>query len=606
MANTKINKWEQIKAVNYVKETSESYKLLLQQHRDRMLDVYKGYSTFVEERKADWQTTFKVNKAHEVVNKILPRIMAKNPKWIVSLRNDEFYEDDRLLTGEEKAEKLKLYNKMSRGIQDYLTYIFDRYSQREPLRLWAKNMLIYGNSYAKVKFKYEVMTKMEEEEGEKAYKEEVVWEYPTIEIKSWTDVLYDPRYVIMEDMPAIIDLTNNVRLGQLKKQKSKYMNLDLLDKLPDASEFSKDERGYKKRIESIAGINNITITWPIDKNKLVVKDFYGRYTYNGEEKLYQISTVCDLICICFKEISHIPFEDIKCFEDTETHFATGFVEPILWLQNELNFKKNSASEYINQALNRSFIWSPNSWVDPRDLESKPGNIIVTSKDAQTAMANLVEMPMRQLPTDFFQEQNDFERQIQSMTFTVDTSNTQNQQALTNTATGIRVKFFESNSVIDEVRKHFEEGLEKIAYKLLQATYDNMEDNIVIKKIDWEWFWEINKELMRDALKRYTIKIEANSSSYDNIEQRREDALAMYNILLQAKQAWVPVNLEEWLRDVLNTWEKKDIDKFILKEDVTPKILGISWGMAQMPAQQASEPAQLTEAVAGGSLTSGVQ
>jgi hypothetical protein len=43
-----------------------------------------------------------------------------------------------------------------------------------------------------------------------------------------------------------------------------------------------------------------------------------------------------------------------------------------------------------------------------------------------------------------------------LTFTVDTAQPQGNQALTNTATGIKVKFYESNAVIDEVRRHFEE------------------------------------------------------------------------------------------------------------------------------------------------------
>ena len=68
---------------------------------------------------------------------------------------------------------------------------------------------------------------------------------------------------------------------------------------------------------------------------------------------------------------------------------------------------------------------------------------------------LFEIPMRTLTTDYFQEQNDFERQIQAVTFTVDTGNPNSQQALTNTATGARIKFFESNSVIDSKRKSFE-------------------------------------------------------------------------------------------------------------------------------------------------------
>jgi hypothetical protein len=255
-------------------------------------------------------------------------------------------------------------------------------------------------------------------------------------------------------------------------------------------------------------------------------------------------------------------EDIKCFEGTETHYATGFVEPILGLQQEMNFKKNSTSEYINQALNRNWIWSPNSGVNPADLVSKPGNIIATTKDAATALNNVVELPHRQLPFEYFQEQNDIERQIQGATFTVDTSNARSQQALTNTATGIRVKFFESNSVIDEVRKHFEEGMEKLAYKLLQCTYENMEENIVIKKTDSAGFWEINKELLREAIRRYEIRVEVNSSSFDSIEDRREDAIAAWNMMLQAKQAGIEVNLEEAFKDILGSFEKKDTSRFI--------------------------------------------
>ena len=88
--------------------------------------------------------------------------------------------------------------------------------------------------------------------------------------------------------------------------------------------------------------------------------------------------------------------------------------------------------------------------------SKPNNIIPTNKSAVEAMNNLQELPHRSLEPSCFQEQNDFERRIQGQTFTIDTNNSQNQQGLTNTATGMRIKFYESNVVLDEVRKHFEE------------------------------------------------------------------------------------------------------------------------------------------------------
>tara|TARA_R100001530_G_scaffold136331_2_gene116497 strand:+ start:1530 stop:1640 length:111 start_codon:yes stop_codon:yes gene_type:complete len=36
----------------------------------------------------------------------------------------------------------------------------------------------------------------------------------------------------------------------------------------------------------------------------------------------------------------------------------------------------------------------------------------------------------------------------------------------------------------------------------------MEENIVIKKMGEKGFWEISRELLRDALRRYSIKVEA--------------------------------------------------------------------------------------------------
>lgn len=594
----------QDKAIRVVAEFFNNSKKLSSDYRERMLDVYDELSTFKQKKVTDWSTEFKVNKAYEVVNKILPRIVAKNPKWIVSLRTDEFSPEDRLLEAgsPEKMKRKEELETMSLAVQDYLTYLFDNYSLGERARLWAKTMLGYGNAYAEVEYKYEV-SRTKDSSGKVI--ETVSGEYPNINVKSWTDVYVDPRYVFLEDMPGYITIVNGVRLGALKKQK-RYFNLDKIEDIPDIGEFSKDPESYKMRVFNIAGIQMAKDASPIDKNSLNLKVYCGYFEEegSGDERMYKITTVDDMFVIGYEEISHFPMEDIKAFEDTETHFATGFVEPILGLQKELNFKKNSASEYINNALNRSWIWSPNSGVDPRDLQSKPGNIIVTSKDAETALANMVELPMRPLTADYFNEQNDFERQIQGATFTVDTSNQQNQQALTNTATGIRVKFFESNSVIDEVRKHFEEGLERLAYKLLQCTFENVEDNIVFKKTGDEEYWEMNKEALRDAVNRYAIKVEVNSSSFDSVENRREDAIAMFNILLQAKQSGVNVDLEAGLKEILGTFEKKVPERFIAPPMIQmPPQMDATGKPIPLPMQPQSTAASLTQEVAQGNITS---
>lgn len=595
---TNISKSQQLEAAVYVKETFENYKELNQERRGELFEIYKEYRSFTQEKQADWSSTFKVNKAHEIVNKILPRVIAKNPRWLVNLRTDEFRDEDKLLTWEAKVERMQKLRLMADWIQDYLTYVFDRYNLKEPVRLWAKNMLIYGNSYAKIKFKYET-ARIREENGKIV--EKVIWEYPTIDAKSWTDIYVDPRYVLLEDAPAIIEVIPNVRFADLKRKKDKYFNLDLIEALPNQSEYDEDEDGSRSRIYEITGIPSGEIDGGVDKNTLTLRTFYWKYALEWEdEKLYRITTVNDMIMIEFEEITCIPFEDIKAFDDTETNNAVWLVEPIMSLQNELNFKKNSASEYVNQSLNRSYIWSPNSWVNPSDLISRPNNIIATTKDGNTAMANLIEMPHRELNASYFQEQNDIERQIQAQTFTVDTTANKSNQALTNTATGARIKFFESNTVIDELRKHFEEGLERLSYKLLESTFENMKDNIVIKKLWDEGFWEINKELLRDAFTRYSIKVEVNSSSYDDVESRREDAIGFFNTLVLGANAGVPVDFTEAMKEVIHTFEKRDPDRFIkpaAQVAEEQKAQSLPW------EEQVDNPAAtLTEEVAKGWIT----
>lgn len=602
MAKNELRQEDQLLVLQHVEDTFNNYEKLSANDRVRLLKIFEGYDSFEQKKTSDWSSSFKVNKAHEIVNKVLPRIIAKNPRWIVSPRTDEFRPEDKFLTGQELEDRRFEQKEMALGIQDYLTYIFDTYNQREPLRLWAKNMLIYWNAYAKIKYKYET-ARVREEDG--TIKEKVIWEYPTIDSKSWTDIYVDPRYVLLEDMPAIIEKVDGVRLADLMRKKDKYINLDKLAALPDEGAFSADPTNSKQKIFALTGIPTTEITWGVDKNTLTMKTYYGKYVDpNGEdeydEKLYRITTVNDMIVIEFEEITAIPFEDIKCFDNTEVHYSTWYVEPILSLQDEINFKKNSASEYINNAINRSWIYSPNSGVDPRDLISRPNNIISTTKDAITAQNNLIELPHRNLPTDYFQEQNDLERQIQASTFTIDTTAPRSQQGLTDTATGIRVQFFEANAVTDEVRKHFEEWLEKLAYKLLECTFENMDSNIVIKKLWDEGYWEVNKELMKDALTRYSIKVEVNSSSFDDLDNRRADAIAFSNVLAQAAQQGVPVDLTEWLKDVISTFEKRDVDRFIKPELAQQEQTG-EWEIEE-PQSEDLEAAELTEQVAGGGLT----
>lgn len=583
----------------HINDVKTSYKSAMWSYMKRMREIHEEASTFRSPKSADWHTDIKVNKMHEIENKVNPKLIANNPKRLVSNRITNVGQD--VIQGGE--EKYKEIVEMALAIQDFLTMIFDKQDMKESIRLWSKGMVKYGNSRAKVVYKYNINRRavpVNEDVVDEQWNiiwsqstydiiENVIDEWPSVEIKNITDIYYDPRYIRFEDMPAIIDTTRWVRLSALKSKKGKYMDLDKLEQICN---LKWEWDTYKKQMQQISWVA-IMPENKITKNDITLECYYWLYDLkDGDERLYEFHVAGEVVLIYAAEITHIPFEDIKCFDDTETHLSTGYLEPIVGIQKEMNHKKNAVAISINQAINRTMIWSPQSWINPSKGNSAPWAIIVTTRSWQDALANYVEMPFRPIPGEYFSEQNDIERQIQAATHTIDASTPRSNQGLTQTATGIKVKEFESNSVTNETRTHLEEWLERLAYKLLQVAAENMTDNIKVPKTQWIGYWEINKEALLDAINKYEIRVEAWSSSYDTIEKRREEAIAKKNIALEFAQAGVQVDLEKVFKDVMSTFEWVDADSLIAPKAQIGQPSVIPWAMQpqQIPNLGMPQPA----------------
>ena len=169
-----------------------------------------------------------------------------------------------------------------------------------------------------------------------------------------------------------------MRLSEFTKNKKEYINIDKLEQICNTA-YQQDLKAYKQAILAITGLNTTTEIQQIERNNLTIKIYQGYFEFPNEEgqktgineKLYEFWTVNDALVIKAEEISQLTYAGARCFEDPETYYATGFLEPIIQLTEEMNFKKNATSQVINQSLNRDWIWSPNSGVNPRDLISKP-------------------------------------------------------------------------------------------------------------------------------------------------------------------------------------------------------------------------------------------
>ena len=129
MPNINLDPIQQVEVVNFVEQCFTDRDNQMTLWRERMSRVYQAVSTFENPKSNPWDTTFKVNKAHTVENKNLPKIIGRSPRRIVRHRSydEAMKEDSEVDLGD-----------LTQAIQAYLTNVFKKQDLREVSRLWAK------------------------------------------------------------------------------------------------------------------------------------------------------------------------------------------------------------------------------------------------------------------------------------------------------------------------------------------------------------------------------------------------------------------------------------------------------------------------------------
>lgn len=129
---------ERYDMVRHVKDTFDDYNMDLKNYHASRMEIYKEVNKTEEDAQNAWDTKFHVNKLAQTENKVTPKIMAKNPRFIVSYRTDVISEDDKSLPLEQKQEKMKGMEKLPEAIQDYLNRLYEKQEMRKKIKLFAK------------------------------------------------------------------------------------------------------------------------------------------------------------------------------------------------------------------------------------------------------------------------------------------------------------------------------------------------------------------------------------------------------------------------------------------------------------------------------------
>ena len=602
----------QERALQQVTQTKAYYKSLCKTRRAELADIYQTVMSYKSRKRADWASSIKVNFANQIESLVTARMTAKNPKFIVSYKLpieslvDKYYpvkepkEDapiEQIAKYKEKKKEQERFRgeveKWAGSIQDYLNTLFDDYTMGQRIRQGAKSLVRYGNVYGTVNYRFEKYKKRRD--GKVI--EEKINERPEIDIISFTEMYLDPKYIQTSESPAVIRSHENVRLSELYLQKDELMNLDKI------RANNPEPNQAKQAIYSIFTTNSYGQEDWVPVKNLTVDKYEGYFNPTPEDKsnecLYEIWTVNDAVVIKMKEIARIGIHSAGCFEDVEQHFSIGYIEPILGLEREYNFKKNSSIEFINQSLNRSWFWDPNSGINPKSLsEMGPGSVIPVQKGMAQAQAGLQEVAYRELPSSYFASTNEDRRDMQTVSFTVDTAATSSQQGFTNTATAVRARFFESNTVYGDTLRHFEEFLVRLAYDVVDSVAENAQNDIIIQKIGEKDFKWAKKEIFEDAPLRYNIRVEVGSSSFDSVENRREEALAFLEVAKQMQEAGMEIDFTKVFGEIAQSFEKKHPDTYV-KKDLSGIMELLAGGQSEQPEQLGPTSQQETETILTG-------
>jgi hypothetical protein len=577
----------QSKAVNLVKTYRTDYDSKVKRRKGQLKEITDETLDYFPQKEMDWDSNLKVNFMNQREHMVAAKMTAKNPKAIISIRQNPIEIAEEFTEGMDDEIKDIVYREIMTtwvpGIQSYFSMLFDTARFKSLLRRAAKQLVRTGNLYGKVVYHYDLYREKKKDGDNYKITEKSADEYPEVQLISMQELFFDPRYLFFEDMPAVIWRHEKVRLSQLKAMKDKegMMNLDKIKYKGNAIDNPDQNQVYQIMFD-----NSYGQTQEEEAATLTVDEYYGYFSPDGDpekEVLYELWVVNECLLVRARPITGIPIKAAACFEDPDQHFGTGLGEAMIGLQKEYNFKMNSAIQYINTNLNHTYLWDPNSGINPQMLmyANAPQGIIPVSKGMEAAQQGLQEVERRTIDSSYFSNQNEIRGDMETVSFSINALNSGIRPGSSETATGIKATYYDSNIVMQGLLRQFEEWLAEICYDIMECLVENYKGDKIVTGIGQNHYTWLDKEVFKKGKLRYHIQIDIGSSTFDSAENRREDALAKITILEKAQQAGLTPDLQAGYEDILSTFENVNVDRYFKEKDPMEEAMGMK-GMGSMP------------------------
>lgn len=303
-----------------------------------------------------WRSKLFIPWSFTVVETIIPRLFARDPKWRAISRSPDFPEDG------------------PRTVGDLLTYQWNRMGMRLKMYDYIKDSLMYSKSFAKVTWNYQRKTKtiMEPIVGkndeitfEKKTRSDVEYDDPMVEIVDPADIYVDPDAVSCGFGGDALYMIHRktVELETLKDNPN-YKNVDKIKQADYADQYLDKLLRYRDDVP------------PKDKHK----DQVEILEYWEQDRLIVIANRSVVLRDSPNPYSHkqIPFVELDDYRDPHKLYGQSELSVIDPLQREINSIRNQRRDYDNLQLNPVIRMVPGTLRNPNSAVMAPGSVWMVS------------------------------------------------------------------------------------------------------------------------------------------------------------------------------------------------------------------------------------
>lgn len=317
---------------------------------------YNNWRGVLDTSMYPWRSKLFIPWSFTVVETIIPKVFAREPKWRAVARNIDFPPDGPQV------------------VNDLLTFQWQRMGMRTKMYDYIKDSLMYSKGYAKVSWNFKTKTKtfMEPIVGKddkitykKTVKNEIEHDDPCIDIIDPMDIYVDPDATSAGYGGNALYMIHRKTVPlETIKENPNYSNVDKIQPGGGADEYMDKLSRYRGNVPTK------------DKHKELIEIL----EYWEKDRLIVIANRSTVLRDSPNPYNHkeIPFVELDDYRDPHRYYGQSELSVIDPLQREINSIRNQRRDYDNLQLNPVVRMVPGTLRNPNSAVMAPGNVWMVS------------------------------------------------------------------------------------------------------------------------------------------------------------------------------------------------------------------------------------